>query len=81
MREVQLQDAKAKFSALVDAVEAGESVTVTRRGKPVAVLVSPEEWTRVSKLAPSFADLLLSFPGSPEDIPERGKAPLRDIEL
>ena len=81
MRTVQLQDAKAKFSALVDAAEAGEAVIVTRHGKAVAVLVSMEEWRRVKERAPSFADLLLSFPSSPEDIPERSAAPLRDADF
>ena len=81
MRMVQLQEAKAKFSALVDAAEAGEAVTVTRHGKPVAVLVSAQEWARINDRAPSFADLLLSFPGTPDDIPERSPAPLRDVDL
>ena len=54
---------------------------VTRHGKPVAVLVSAEEWERVSEKAPSFADLLLSFPGSPKDIPPRSRKPMRDVEF
>ncbi|MBY0336638.1 MAG: type II toxin-antitoxin system prevent-host-death family antitoxin [Acetobacteraceae bacterium] len=34
--------AKAKLSELLDRVEAGEEVTITRRGKPVAKLVPVE---------------------------------------
>ena len=34
--------AKANLSKLLDAVERGEEVTITRRGKPVAKLVRPE---------------------------------------
>jgi prevent-host-death family protein len=81
MRTVQLQEAKAKFSALVDAVEGGDRVTVTRHGKPVAVLVSADEWERVAVRAPSFAEFLLSFPGESGDLPERDTTPLRDREF
>lgn len=33
-------EAKTKLAELLDKVEAGESVTITRRGKPVAQLVA-----------------------------------------
>lgn len=36
---VPLFDAKNRLSALVDRVERGEEITITRRGKPVAKLV------------------------------------------
>ena len=39
MRSVSLAAAKAGLSALLDAVEAGEEVKITRRGKTVARLV------------------------------------------
>lgn len=81
MKTVQLQDAKARFSSLVDEAIAGERVTVTRHGKPVAVIVSAEEWERVSEKAPSFADLLLSFPGTSKDIPSRSRKSLRAVDL
>ena len=81
MKTVQLQEAKAKFSSLVDDAVSGKHVTVTRHGKPVAVLVSVEEWERVSKKAPSFADLLLSFPGSSQDVPRRSRKAMRDVDL
>ena len=38
MVEVSVAEAKAKLSELLKQVEAGENVTITRRGKPVAVL-------------------------------------------
>ena len=81
MKTVQLQDAKAKFSSLVDEAIAGERVTVTRHGTPVAVIVSAEEWERVSEKAPTFADLLLSFPGTPKDIPPRSRKSLRAVDF
>jgi prevent-host-death family protein len=39
MDVVSLFDAKNRLSALVDQVERGQEVTITRRGKPVARLV------------------------------------------
>jgi prevent-host-death family protein len=38
MAEVNLAQAKAHLSAIIDRVEAGETVTITRRGRPVAKL-------------------------------------------
>ncbi len=40
MNEVSVFDAKNKLSALLDQVERGGEVTITRRGKAVAKLVS-----------------------------------------
>ena len=39
MREVGAFEAKNKLAELLDAVEHGEEITITRRGKPVAKLV------------------------------------------
>lgn len=43
MQTVSVANAKAHLSALLDQVELGEEVTITRNGKPVAALqpVSP----------------------------------------
>ena len=40
MEPVNLADAKAHLSELVDRVEAGNSFNITRRGKPVARLTA-----------------------------------------
>ncbi len=39
MEEIGAFDAKNKLSALLDKVEGGEEVTITRRGRPIAKLV------------------------------------------
>ena len=61
-----LQDAKNRFSAVVDAALSGQPQLVTRRGKPVAVVLSAETYERLHRLeqaqAPSFVDLLLEVP-------------------
>jgi prevent-host-death family protein len=40
MDVINLADAKAHLSELVDRVEAGDSIDITRRGKPVARLTA-----------------------------------------
>lgn len=40
MSDVSLADAKARLSELIDRVEAGDTVNITRRGKPVARLMA-----------------------------------------
>ncbi|MDW9415857.1 type II toxin-antitoxin system Phd/YefM family antitoxin [Sinorhizobium meliloti] len=40
MAAINLADAKAHLSELVDRVEAGDSIEITRRGKPVARLTA-----------------------------------------
>ena len=40
MDTIDLADAKARLSELVDRVEAGDSIDITRRGKPVARLTA-----------------------------------------
>ena len=42
MGEIGLAQAKAYLSAILDRVEAGETVTITRRGRPVAKLSAIE---------------------------------------
>jgi prevent-host-death family protein len=43
MDAVNLSDAKARLSELVERAEGGEEVTITRRGKPVARIVAIEK--------------------------------------
>jgi prevent-host-death family protein len=43
MKRIQASVAKAQLSELLDEVERGETVVITRHGKPVARLVQDEE--------------------------------------
>ncbi len=38
MRQVTARDANQRFSEILSAVETGEEVTITKRGRPVAVM-------------------------------------------
>ncbi|MDX5356854.1 MAG: type II toxin-antitoxin system Phd/YefM family antitoxin [Rhodobacterales bacterium] len=75
-----VQDAKNKFSAVVDAALAGTPQQVTRRGKPAVVVLSADDYQRLLdgavKARESFADHLLAFPGT--DVPRAQAAP-RDV--
>ncbi|MGE6742190.1 type II toxin-antitoxin system Phd/YefM family antitoxin [Allorhizobium pseudoryzae] len=42
MPSINLADAKAHLSELIDRVEAGDSIDITRHGKPVARLTAVE---------------------------------------
>jgi prevent-host-death family protein len=80
MKTIQLRDAKATLSALVDAAERGEPTVITRHGRPAAMLVSVDLAKRLQ--APerrSLADFLLSIPASFEA--ERDQTPLRPAGL
>ena len=51
MREVQTTEAKTHLAQLLSAVERGESIAITRHGKPVAHLVPAERQDRAARLA------------------------------
>lgn len=80
MRSMQIRDAKAKLSALVDAAEEGNATRITRHGRVVAVLVPVEDARRLyPEEQPSFGDVLMSYPGGLEF--ERDQTPLREVDL
>ncbi len=57
----QIQEAKARFSELLRASLEDGPQTVTRRGVPLAVLVSVEQWNTLRRgTSPTLKDLLLS---------------------
>ena len=65
-----LQDAKNRFSAVVEAAQRGEPQLVTKRGTPAVVVLAAEEYARLKALeeqrAPSFVDHLLAMPRDDE---------------
>lgn len=82
MSVVNLKDAKAGFSSLVDEAIKGEFVTITRHGKPAAVLVSVEaaEIARkaLERTRPGLVAYLRTLPGGEF---KRNPSPSRDVEL
>jgi prevent-host-death family protein len=64
-----VQDAKARFSALLDACLTEGSQLVTRRGVEAAVLVPIAEWRRLSQAAPLSLKALLLADNARGDLP------------
>jgi prevent-host-death family protein len=76
----KLQDAKAKFSKLVDdALKLGPQF-VTRRGQKAVVVVSVGEYEEMVSNKPSFKDFLLNCPKLEINL-ERKKDFPRSIEF
>ncbi|MEO1679559.1 MAG: type II toxin-antitoxin system Phd/YefM family antitoxin [Pseudomonadota bacterium] len=84
---IPLQDAKNRFSALVEAALAGRPQEVSRRGKPAVVVLSAEDYRRLLKEATanrgSFVDHLMAFPGGDTAPPlqTRPQARPRDVKF
>ena len=56
-----IAEAKNKLPSIVHQVEKGPSVELTRRGKPVAVLLSMNEFERLNLSNSGFWNALMSF--------------------
>lgn len=81
MQNWPVQDAKARFSELLDACISEGPQVVTRRGTETAVLVPIDEWRRLQAAArPSLKQLLLADSARTDMlVPERGKARRRQV--
>lgn len=81
MKTWPVQDAKARFSELLEACAAEGPQMVTKRGLEAAVLVPIEEWRRLQAAArPSLKQLLLSDLGRTDSlIPPRRLARRRKV--
>ena len=76
-----LAGAKARLSEVVDCAQAGPQ-TITRNGKPSAVIVSAEEWARKTVRKGSLAEFLLASPLRGADLElERQRDAPRDVKL
>ena len=58
----QLQEAKGKFSEVVKRAVSGRPQGITVRGKSVAVLISREEYTRLTHPKPGFVEFMRRSP-------------------
>ena len=78
----QVQEAKNRFSQVLDeAIEHGPQ-TITRRGKKAAVLISASDYRKLIKEQDSVAKFLLKSPLQSSGLKiERSKDTGRDIDL
>lgn len=78
----QLQDAKNRFSEVVEnAVQDGPQV-VTKRGKETVVVISIEEYRKMQRPKESLVDFFQNSPLKNTDLNlERDKSTAREIDL
>jgi prevent-host-death family protein len=86
-----IAETRDDLAGLVHDAEQGNSVEITRRGKPVAVLLAYGEYQRLLGDGPSFWDALMTFRSAAENDPEdlgierqtfpRHKSPGRSVDL
>jgi prevent-host-death family protein len=77
----QLQEAKQRFSELVRHARADGPQVVTKHGAEVAVVVSIEEYRRLTDELPSFKDFLLTAPDLDALDIDRSRERTRVVEL
>ena len=53
---VSVAEARKTFARLIQRAQRGRAIEITRRGEPVAVLLSAAEYLRLSGKRPSFVD-------------------------
>ena len=84
MVEWSLQDAKNRFSAVVNAALDGSPQMVTRRGVPAVVVLAAEDYQRLCRAektgATDFVEHLLAIPQDGQEI-ERVPLELRPLEF
>lgn len=82
MKRWQIQDAKAKFSELIRAAGQGPQ-DITHHGKSVAVLLSRDEFDRLSQAGESLAAFMQRSPLFELDelTLERDSSNTRDVSL
>ncbi len=54
--KVSVAEARQHFARLIKRAEQGKAIEITRRGEPVAVLVSAAEYSAFTGERPSFVD-------------------------
>jgi prevent-host-death family protein len=73
---IPLTEARATLSDLLDRIEdGGEHVVITRKGRPVALMLSPDEWESVELTLETLGDAELL------DQLERGESDVEGDQL
>ncbi len=82
METWQLQDAKNRFSDLINRARTKGPQLVTRRGKPAVIVLSAEAYQKMLGDGGNALDILLSAPRVGDDLDlERDSSLPREVEL
>jgi prevent-host-death family protein len=60
-RRYSIAEARSQLPAIVDEAESGQEIELTRRGKPVAIVVSIREFERLRGSRPRFSEAYGKF--------------------
>jgi prevent-host-death family protein len=78
----QLREAKARFSELLRQARQGEPQRITVHGRPAAVVLSQEDYERLTAPKPSFVDFMRASPLVGVELQiERDSSLPRDVDL
>jgi antitoxin Phd len=78
----QLQEAKSKFSKMIDRTLTNGVQIVTRRGQKTVAILPFDEYVRLTKQAESLVQFLLNSPLKESGLAfDRDKSTPRDIEI
>jgi antitoxin Phd len=80
MRNWQLQEAKAKFSEVIELAATGEAQVITKRGEQTAVVVSHTEYMRLLQKSKSALEGLAGAPKGELKI-HRDNSPVKPVQL
>ena len=58
----QLQEAKNKFSEVIERASQGETQVITRHGEEVAAIISIEQYSKLKKPKQTLVEFLLTSP-------------------
>ncbi|MBT9587641.1 type II toxin-antitoxin system Phd/YefM family antitoxin [bacterium] len=61
MRDFTVAEARNQLPNLLHLVESSGSVQISRRGKPVAVVMSMHDYQKLKQAGPTFAEFLSDF--------------------
>ncbi len=83
MRHWQMQEAKARLSEVIRDAECEGPQEITLHGKPVAVILSREDYERLTGTGESLVAFMRRSPlhGVEEVDLERNKSPTREVTL
>ena len=81
MHTWQLQEAKSRFSEVVDLTLTEGPQLVTRRGEEAVVILAAADYRRLVGEAPNLIDHLINAPRGEALAIERSVEPIRDLSL
>jgi prevent-host-death family protein len=81
MHTWQLQEAKSRFSEIVERSLTEGPQMVTRRGVEAVVILAADEYRRISGQTPRLMDCLLNAPRGEAVVFERSPEAIQDIAL